>query len=366
MGDPQQSSHGGHHEATEGPPSISKEEEEFLRRGFVRFPAFVASEDVHAVRTLLQQTEMERHGRDFDDPGTWYVSNKTGMQFDDTELERCPALLRVQAHLRGLLRDVFGAGVWRDRGQVRGMCRVPVADRAKKPWTVNHATWHTDEGTVAQQRLPTVLVVWLFLDSVQSRGGGTLMLAGSSRVLRRMADDEKATYNSAMTHGRARNALAQQDPWVKELFTKPKGDLKGRNTRLLNEGSATLELQVVENVGEAGDVVLFDPRLFHAERSRNVCERPRMLLRIDFACVHLPGEVDVDCVTALRRSRRCLRRRAWTTPVAAARSILGIARRHLALVRHNQPTTRARSSPMLRGWGWALSLSFAVSWECVP
>jgi len=251
------------------------------------------------MRELLSEKEREKYGRDFLNPDTWYASNKTGMRLED-EQHASPYYHRIEAQLTTLLQIVFGSGIWRSSGVARGMCRVPVSDRAETPWTVTHTTWHTDEGTVAQQLLPTVIAVWVFLGSITHQGGGTLMLAGSTRELRRLANEEGATHSNSVTHTRAKAMLAQQDPWCDELFTKPKGGRADRIKRFLEEVSPSLQLKVVENTGEAGDVVLFDPRIFHAEISRNVSEMPRMIMRIDFAQQVLPVE-EVSCTPFLQR-----------------------------------------------------------------
>ena len=81
-----------------------------------------------------------------------------------------------------------------------------------------------------------------------------------------------------------------------------KNDPEGRIKTFLKDGSQNMQLKVVENVGEAGDVVLFDPRIFHAEVSRNVSETPRMVMRIDYARRQLPGvEYDASCTPTLQK-----------------------------------------------------------------
>jgi ectoine hydroxylase-related dioxygenase (phytanoyl-CoA dioxygenase family) len=80
-----------------------------------------------------------------------------------------------------------------------------------------------------------------------------------------------------------RNSLMGH-PYIRELHEQ--GDADERIARFIEraEGRDGIDLQVVENIGAAGDVILVHPLLLHAA-SLNVGRAPRFLLS---------GAVDLD------------------------------------------------------------------------
>jgi hypothetical protein len=64
-------------------------------------------------------------------------------------------------------------------------------------WTVPHQAWHTDFPAAAAMEMPGLLVVW-FLRPVRASGGGTVILAGSHHLVRRITRSApQGTWRSA-------------------------------------------------------------------------------------------------------------------------------------------------------------------------
>jgi len=103
-----------------------------------------------------------------------------------------------------------------------------------------------------------------FLNAVRPRGGGTLALTGSHRLV--------APYlnrGAAFRMGRVRTELATH-PWLRGLWEP--GDGSGdRIQRYMNDGA------VVEMTGDPGDVILMHCDCFHAAAPNRLAE-PRMML----------------------------------------------------------------------------------------
>jgi ectoine hydroxylase-related dioxygenase (phytanoyl-CoA dioxygenase family) len=118
---------------------------------------------------------------------------------------------------------------------------------------------------------PRPVQFFAFLSQVRPRGGGTLVLTGSHRLV--------APYRclgQAFRLDRVRASLAAH-PWLRGL-RKP-GDGGDRIQRYMNDGTIIdgVPLRLVELTGEPGDVILMHSDTFHAA-APNRLTGPRMML----------------------------------------------------------------------------------------
>jgi ectoine hydroxylase-related dioxygenase (phytanoyl-CoA dioxygenase family) len=121
---------------------------------------------------------------------------------------------------------------------------------------------------------PRPVQYFAFLDSVRPRGGGTLALAGSHRLVAPYLGE-----GEAFRMGRVRTSLAVH-PWLRALWTPDdSSDPDDRIRRYLGEETVVdgVPLRVLELTGEPGDVVVMHCDTFHAV-APNRSGRPRWML----------------------------------------------------------------------------------------
>ena len=180
------------------------------------------------------------------------------------------------------LDDLFGAGAWKH--PPRWGQPLVTFPGERKHWDVPHTSWHLDApASRSSPKLPGV-VVFAYLAPVLEQGGGTLVLAGSHR----MVEDFAANADPA-EEGRSadvRSALKRAEPWLRALWSR---DAEiDRVHRFMIEGADVrgVPLRVMELTGQPGDVIIWHPWLFHAAAA-NCRTQPRLMLRqpIDRLCL---------------------------------------------------------------------------------
>ena len=173
------------------------------------------------------------------------------------------------AALGGALDAIVGAGRWqrpRDWGQF--LVNFPSGGR----WTVPSRVWHTDFDFRGPADPPSGALVFSFLSDVPAGAGGTLVVAGSHRLIARFVAARPSAGREKMKV--TRTTFLASEPWLREL-TGP--DSEGRSERLMQESLvAGVPLRVVELTGEAGDVMIGHPWLLHAG-APNCGAAPRLM-----------------------------------------------------------------------------------------
>jgi hypothetical protein len=132
-------------------------------------------------------------------------------------------------------------------------------------WTVPHQNWHVDLPRLPDGDIPGVQIFAL-LESVKPGGGGTLAVTGSHRLL-----NKKGVRTSSTD---LRKQL-KQDRYFAELLADNTAD----RLRFLRAAGqvGNVALQVVEMVGEAGDLYFMDLRMLHTI-APNTQPIPRLML----------------------------------------------------------------------------------------
>jgi hypothetical protein len=265
----------------------------FADRGLIRLDKLIPDATVAPVRELvLRVLEEEGVWRD----GTW-----VGDAIEDWSLRS--RLSRSLKHrtksstaykglvTEGLLEAVkllVGGRAVRprtDRPQV--LCTPPNATS----WTVPHKIWHLDVPRLGKIGLPGVQM-FSFLNTVTPGAGGTLVVAGSHRLL-----NDDGRIRSKEVKKRLR-----REPYFRELLKPREGDRR----RFLEEPGRVgdVELQVVELHGEPGDVFLTDLRLLHT-LAPNASRVPRLMVTQRFYLESLlDGMTEVDDEIAERPEGR--------------------------------------------------------------
>jgi len=243
---------------------------EFEARGLLQLPGLV---DAHAAAALgeriLADLRERRLGAAPPPPGfTVHASDASGavraLDF---------AALWGAAVLEGL-DELLGTGAWqppRGAGQVLAIS-WPLRGVA---WSLPHRVWHLDYAApTALRRLPGIQV-FLCVDRVEPRAGGTLVACGTHRLIDALRRAQPPSWPGRSAEVRKR--LHARVPWLRELWSlRPGEDREARFMRepTLHEG---VPLRVVELVGEPGDVYLMHPWLLHAP-APNCGARPRLVI----------------------------------------------------------------------------------------
>src|SRR5665213_2686329 len=114
--------------------------------------------------------------------------------------------------VRGLLDDLMGAGRWAEPAHWgQPLTCFPTA----APWALPSANWHLDGPCEPAVRRRMVGRLFLILGPLAPHGGGTLVAAGSHRIVEAIADEAGETIRS----GDMRQRLAARHRWFADLMS---------------------------------------------------------------------------------------------------------------------------------------------------
>jgi hypothetical protein len=243
----------------------------FGEAGILRLPGAVAPADAAAVADRIWAHLAGDLGIVRGRPETWTVAQPAGLRAITGEPE-FEAL--GSTAVRAVLDDLLGAGRWQPpRRWGRPLITFPTPGR---PWTVpTGGAWHNDFVPLRPGGGERAVQLFTILRDLPARGGGTLVLTGSHRLISRyIADSGDAPHPS-----RVRRALGAH-PWLRELWEPPDtATAEGRIQRYLADGSriGDADLRVVELTGQAGDTFVMHCDTLHAPATANRHDEPRMM-----------------------------------------------------------------------------------------
>lgn len=146
-----------------------------------------------------------------------------------------------------------------------------------KAWSLP-SNWHADSPRLASGETVGVQL-FTFLEPVAARGGGTVVIAGSHRLMNERRHILPRDFPRELKgHG-----------FFRDLFSPRRGPTPA-DADLPSGEAAGARLQVMELTGEPGDVWLMDLRLLHAA-APNASDRPRLMLTYRFERTDLLPEV---------------------------------------------------------------------------
>lgn len=141
-------------------------------------------------------------------------------------------------------------------------------------WTVPAHGWHVDASYVSALSPPAGVRTHALFGDVAPRAGGTLIVSGSHRLVHKYFQDNPPPPGA---RGADCRRLLQCHPYLRDLHTEGNGDERARRFMDHVEEHDGIPLQVVENTGAAGDVILLHPLVLHVATSNN-SDGPRFLL----------------------------------------------------------------------------------------
>ncbi|HEY1125501.1 MAG TPA: phytanoyl-CoA dioxygenase family protein [Sphingobium sp.] len=216
-----------------------------------------------AVWAVLAQAGIAR-----DRPDSWTVERPAHLQ----RLKADPAFLAVGSET--LLAAIDAVLEGRAYEPPKDWGGFFLAFPTATPWAIPTAGWHIDANYLSPLWPAGGVKTFTLLDDVEPRGGGTLMVSGSHRLVHRWFRENPPP---AGTRSGEMRKLLQAHPYVGGLHEA--GDPDARIARFMAraEEHDGIPLQVVETVGAAGDVILAHPLLLHVAAPNNAA-KPRFLL----------------------------------------------------------------------------------------
>ncbi len=247
-----------------------EQEAEFYRAGLLRLPAAVPRADAEAMADVLWDELARAHRIHRDHPETW--RNKRPAQLSGPARRGAFKAL-ASPTVRAVIDQLIGPSGWDEPRWGAPLVTMPAPGPV---WDVPHKHWHLDIGlhpAGAGEPDPPIARVFVILAPLQTRGGGTLLVQGSHKLVQRAAEAAGAKLSSA----EAREALKQRHPWFARLFSPTEVDDRVR--AFMDEAASVdgVDVRVVEMTGEPGDAWLMHPFLLHAF-SPNRREAPRLAL----------------------------------------------------------------------------------------
>lgn len=254
---------------------LSQEEKEsFVKWGFVKIDALIPNEVVDPIREAVLD-RLRRHGFWGEEGWKAPADAEAEMKLRNTikEISRSSKSLRpilterVLSYARNL---VSGDEVEMSPPITQFLFTAPRSyvmnhdGRWNGKWEVPRSIWHLDMPR-SRSIGPPGPEMFTFLNKVEPKGGGTLILAGSHRLL----NDVDYLSSKGVKRKLKRHA------YFRELTGKGDGD----RSRFLEEIGYidNVPVKVVELTGDPGDVYFVDLRLLHS-LGANTSDQPRMMI----------------------------------------------------------------------------------------
>jgi hypothetical protein len=254
-------------------PVLSAEEIAFFERwGYVRVPGAFAHDAALAMQDVMWEELQALHGIDRQDRATWtHPWPAAGVKRRGTD----PVFRAVAApRLCGAIDQLLGKGSW-EVPKGWGIFLISFPKVSPSPWELPTRGWHWDSDPFQHLDGLNGLFVFTFYSEVRPRGGGTLAVAGSPRLLERflgtLAPDDPRK------HVTLKKRFSRSHPWLAELS----GNVPGTTDRVARFMEAVTEIDgipahVLELTGEPGDAILCHPSMVHAV-APNPAEAPRFM-----------------------------------------------------------------------------------------
>jgi len=241
---------------------------QFDESGFVKLEAAFSTDAAARMQDIVWEELSRAHGVNRSDPHSWPNGLVTGLH-----IKELPVFAVIGSPMvHGAFDELLGPGAWRQpRRWGAFLVTFPTPG---EQWSVPSHVWHADYAfTLEPEPLPAVHVFPL-ISEVKPRGGGTLIVAASHRVV---ADFVKGRPGESLgNYRRARQALCASYPWLRDLTSASCAD--DRVERFLeHEGRVgDVPVRVVELCGRAGDVIITHPWVLHC-RAPNCADVPRFM-----------------------------------------------------------------------------------------
>ena len=240
----------------------------FEHTGLLALSKPVPADRIAGMSDAIWEFLATRHNRRRDQPETWTrIDRRPGFQ----TLTRSGAFDALGGHVSPYVDALLGRRAWKvPTHWGHPLITFPTPGT---PWRIPASGWHVDAHRWSSGAVPGV-VAFTFVEQVQPRGGGTLVLSGSHHLTWDLCQRSGGFAKTSQM----KTALTDADRWFADLWAGPTGDPQ-RLSRYMRRGVVIdgIDVRVVELSGEPGDVVLMNPRCLHAP-APNTNAFPRLML----------------------------------------------------------------------------------------
>lgn len=237
-------------------------------RGLLRIPGFLARKAADAMADTVWRDLDRRFGVRRRDPSTWTQERPS----DFKALSRSGAFKAMDTpELRALLDDLLGRDAWTPPPYWGQPLVCFPTDHGR--WDVPAKNWHLDLPADPQRFATMTGRLFLVLAPLAARGGGTLVVEGSHRLVLDIAERGGHQLSSSAI----RKRLQSEHRWFGDLLA-PTPDLD-RVARFMAAPTVVngVPVQVTEITGDPGDLWLMHPAALHT-LAPNVLDTPRLVL----------------------------------------------------------------------------------------
>lgn len=239
----------------------------------MRVPGAFGPHEAEAMRAAVWRV-LERSNIREGEPATWITERPTHLQ----ELKHDPIFGAAWGpRTRAAIGQILESASWPEPRSWGGFFMAfPTAGE----WNVPSSAWHADARYTSRLAPPEGIRVHALMGDVEPRSGATVLLAGSHKLLHRWFKDHPPQPGA---RGSDHRKSLMSHPYIRDLHREANADERVARFMRCAEQHDGIDLQVVENIGAAGDVILVHPLLLHAA-SVNSGSAPRFLLSgaIDF------------------------------------------------------------------------------------
>jgi hypothetical protein len=228
----------------------------FERDGYLVVRQAFSPGDALDMERRWWQELAEAHGIRRDDRSSW---RRLPGDLKAAKRDRSQTTI-LTSRVSGVLDDLLGPGAWpppRDWGRPLVTFPEPGA------WDVPTALWHWDNACDLHLDQPRALFVVAFIGPVAPRGGGTLILSGSPRLL----IQQQLRIPASGRHGsitEERDRFHRSEPWLMSLTGQAPSPADRIAAFMAGETIVDgVPLRVVELTGEPGDMVFCHPLMVH-------------------------------------------------------------------------------------------------------
>jgi hypothetical protein len=239
----------------------------FCVHGWMRIPSAFGRDEAAAMRSAAWRV-LADVGIIENDPSTWIKERPDHLQ----SLKAAPAFRAVGSpRLRAAIDAVLEGQAYEGP---KNWGALFLAFPSMHAWNVPCRGWHADANYMSALSPPAGVRTHALLGDVAPRGGGTLIISGSHRLVHKHFTDHPPPPG---TRGAECRTLLLNHPYIRDLHRE--GETAERAARFMEraEDHDGIPLQVVENTGTAGDVILLHPLVLHVATSNNG-HAPRFLL----------------------------------------------------------------------------------------
>lgn len=235
--------------------------DEFSHRGILRVSSFV-TEEIASVAAARVWEVLSDRGVRREDSATWPEARQQKLQ----AISRADVYLPFAEQLARFADQVLGAGRWRALNAGGPLVTFP----ERVPWQIPHKGWHFDLPARGSVERPVALRLLGLVESVEPRGGGTLVVEGTHELTRRLVSSAAGNFGHSAD---VRKRLAATYEWFRHLFSEG----RDRERFFVPAEIDGVSVRVTELTGDAGDAYLMHPWLLHAA-GPNTSNRMRSMM----------------------------------------------------------------------------------------